>query len=110
MEVVVKKASNGVVISARGDVDLYSSPKLREAIVNSARGKVSPIVVNLEGVTYIDSSGVATLVEGLQLSREYGGKLRLVNMSDRVCEVLRLARLDQIFDIHDTEEEALGSQ
>ena len=110
MEVVTRHASNGVVISARGDVDLYSSPKLREAIVSSASEKRSPIVVNLGDVTYIDSSGVATLVEGLQLSREYGGKFGLVNMSDRVCEVLKLARLDQIFDIHDTEEEAFGNQ
>ena len=110
MEVVTRHASNGVVISARGDVDLYSSPKLREVIVQSARERLSPIVVNLGGVTYIDSSGVATLVEGLQLSREYGGKFRLLNMSDRVCEVLKLARLDQIFDIRDTEEEALENR
>lgn len=108
MEVSVKSVQSGAVIAASGDIDLYTSPKLREAIIDSIRKKLSPIVVNLTEVTYIDSSGVATLVEGLQLGKEYGGKLKLAGVSERVFEVLKLARLDQIFDIFDTEAEALG--
>ena len=109
MEVTARDAETGVVISVKGDVDLYSSPKVREAILDSINKKLSPIVMNLAGVTYIDSSGVATLVEGLQLCKEYGGKFRLAEMSERVCEVFRLARLQQVFEICDTEKEALGS-
>ncbi len=108
MQVTTRRAGPGVVIGAEGDVDLYSSPKLRDAIIESVGSKLSPIVVNLGGVTYIDSSGVATLVEGFQLSKEYDGKFRLTDMSERVAEVLRLARLDTVFDICDTEAEALG--
>jgi anti-sigma B factor antagonist len=109
MEVAIRHAENGVVISVEGDVDLYSSPKLREAILDSVKKKRSPLVMNLSGVTYIDSSGVATLVEGLQLSKEYGGKFRLVEMSERISEVFQLARLQQVFEICGTEAEALGS-
>ncbi|UCD58941.1 MAG: STAS domain-containing protein [Candidatus Hydrogenedentota bacterium] len=109
MEVAIRHAENGVVISVEGDVDLYSSPKLREAILDSVKKKLSPIVMNLSSVTYIDSSGVATLVEGLQLSKEYGGKFRLVEMSERISEVFQLARLQQVFEICGTEAEALGS-
>jgi anti-sigma B factor antagonist len=109
MEVNARTAGTGVVIHVEGDVDLYSSPKLREAILDSVRGKLSPIVVNLAGVTYIDSSGVATLVEGLQLSNKYDGKFRLVGLSERVSEVFQLARLQQVFEICGTEAEALRS-
>ncbi len=109
MEVTVRRAGNGVAIRAGGDVDLYSSPKLRKAIVESVEGKLSPIVVTLADVTYIDSSGIATLVEGFQLSKEYDGKFRLAGISERVAEVLRLARLDRVFDIRETEAEALES-
>lgn len=109
MEVTVRYTESGAVISAEGDVDLYSSPKLREAIIEAVESKLSPIVVNLADVTYIDSSGVATLVEGFQLSKEYGGKFRLAGISERAIEVLRLARLDRVFDICESEAEALGS-
>ena len=107
MEVTIHRAGNRVAIRTGGDVDLYSSPKLREAIVESIADKLSPIVVTLADVTYIDSSGIATLVEGFQLSKEYDGKFRLAGISERVAEVLRLARLDQVFDIRETEAEAL---
>lgn len=109
MEVTTRLEGRSVVISASGDVDLYTSPKLREAIVESVNDRLSPIVVNLESVTYIDSSGVATLVEGFQLSKEYGGKFRLASISERVLEVLQLARLDRIFEIFETDAEALGN-
>lgn len=109
MEVSARAAGSGVVIDVEGDVDLYSSPRLREAILNSVRGKLSPLVVNLAGVTYIDSSGVATLVEGLQLSNKHNGKFRLVGLNERVSEVFRLARLQQVFEICGTEAEALRS-
>ncbi len=107
MEVNTRQSKNGVVIEASGDVDLYSSPKLREAILDAIKRGLSPIVMNLSGVTYIDSSGVATLVEGLQRSRKFGGKFRLVGLNDRVYEVFHLARLQQVFEIFPTESEAL---
>ena len=109
MKVTTRLEGRGVVIKANGDVDLYTSPKLREAIIESIESGLSPIVVNLEGVTYIDSSGVATLVEGFQLGGQTGCKFRLASMSGRVAEVVRLARLDQFFEIYETEAEALGN-
>jgi len=107
MEVTIRQVKEGVVIGANGDVDLDSSPKLRNAIIESIEKKISPIVISLGDVTYIDSSGVATLVEGFQLCKKYQGAFRLAAISDRVAEVLHLARLDQVFDIRKTEEEAL---
>lgn len=110
MEVKTERSGKAVLIRAEGDIDLYSSPKLREAIIESVRTKRTPIVVNLSKVTYIDSSGVATLIEGFQLSKEYDGVVRLVGLNERVSEVFKLARLHQVFEICRTEAEALGIQ
>jgi anti-sigma B factor antagonist len=109
MKVEARHEGTAVVIGASGDVDLYSSPELRKALVDAIDRKLSPIVVNLSDVTYIDSSGVATLVEGLQLSAKYGGKFRLVGLNDHVFEVFKLARLQRVFTIHDSVDEALRS-
>ena len=64
MEVQVRRQDEAAIISISGDVDLYSSPEVRKAITQQSKKKVPLIVVNLAEVTYMDSSGVATLVEG----------------------------------------------
>ena len=86
-------------VFVEGDVDLYTSPELRAALlktVASARGRVK---VNLGRVTYMDSSGVATLIEGLRAAREKKTAFALVAPAPAVLKVLRLARLDGVFDI-----------
>ncbi len=110
MNVSIQREGKAAIIRAQGDVDLYSSPKLRDAILEAVRLKAVPIVVNLSDVTYMDSSGVATLIEGFQLAREYGGTVRLVGLNERVSEVFKLARLHQVFEICKTEEEALADR
>ena len=99
MEVRVRKFDKGTVIEVQGEVDLYSSPRVREAIVTATRAKASPVVVDLSGVGYMDSSGVATLVEGLQFSRRYGGAFRLAGLTPGVRQVFAFAKLDKVFDI-----------
>ena len=100
MDVKTRDEAEARIIEITGDIDLYSSPQVRDAILDAVKGKRSPVVVNLEGVTYIDSSGVATLVEGLQLTRGYDGAFRLAGLSARVQEVFELARLEKVFAIY----------
>ncbi len=96
------------IIDVRGKVDLFSSPKMRSAILQAINGKgVVQVSVNLSEVAYIDSSGVATLVEGLQLARRKKCRFILFGLQDAAREVLRLARLDRIFDIRATEVDTL---
>jgi anti-sigma B factor antagonist len=66
------------------------------------------LIVKLSNVTYTDSSGIATLVEGLQLAEKYHTQFKLVGLSSAVLEVFQLARLERIFDMYPTEEEAMG--
>ncbi|MCW8983957.1 MAG: STAS domain-containing protein [Thermoanaerobaculales bacterium] len=93
------QSSNGSLIRVVGEVDLYSSPELRKAILKAVPSARGGLEIDLEGVTYIDSSGVATLVEGLRSAREHGTGFALVTPSPAVRQVLELARLDSVFEV-----------
>jgi anti-sigma B factor antagonist len=97
------------VVALTGDVDLQSSPTVRQQLLASFDNHTR-VVVDLAGVTYIDSSGVASLVEAFQLARKKGGFFALVSVSPAVMRVLSLARLDRIFSIHPTVEAAVAAQ
>jgi anti-sigma B factor antagonist len=99
VDVSVRPHGAATIIEVRGEVDLYSSPRLREPIVAATRAKAPRIVVDLSGVAYMDSSGVATLVEGLQFSRRYGGAFRLAGLTPGVRQVFQFAKLDKVFEI-----------
>ena len=101
MSVTIEKTTSGdaIRIAVRGEVDLYSSPQLRTALLDAVPAAGSGVEVDLSGVDYIDSSGVATLVEGLKSARENNKKFILVEPSASVRQVLELARLDSIFEV-----------
>jgi len=94
-----EKSPSGFLIRVVGEVDLYSSPELRKAILKAIPSADGGLEINLAEVTYIDSSGVATLVEGLRSAREHGTGFVLVAPSQAVIQVLELARLDSIFEL-----------
>ena len=109
MELQTRAVRKTLIIDVRGEVDLFSSPKMRSAMVEAINSKeATQVAVNLSGVKYIDSSGVATLVEGLQLARSRHRAFVLFGLQQGAREVLELARLDKIFDIRATETDALG--
>lgn len=110
MEVRSRRVEGALVIDVKGEVDLFSSPKMRAAIIEALNSeKVLRVAVNFGEVRYIDSSGVATLVEGLQLARSKKCKFVLFGLQQRTREVLELARLDKVFDIRAGEVEALAN-
>ena len=109
MAVQTRPVGNNLVIDIKGQVDLHTSPRMRSAILEGInRKEVSKVAVNLGGVSYIDSSGVATLVEGLRLARTRNCRFVLFGLRKETNEVLVLARLDRIFEICATEIEALS--
>ena len=86
-------------IAVRGDVDLHSSPGLRSAVLDAVSAGRGPVLVDLSAVTYMDSSGVATLIEGLRAAGRRNAGYFLVAPSEPVRKVIRLARLDAVFKI-----------
>jgi len=87
-----------VLVRLSGEVDLSWSQQVRRAILD-ALGDGGRVGVDLSQVGYIDSSGIAALVEGLQNARSHNRKFVLVAVSDAAMAVLRLARLDRVFSI-----------
>lgn len=86
------------VIYVSGEVDLSNSAEVRKTIL-SALKTTAEVVVNLEQVEYIDSSGIAAMVEGLQFANSQNKKFSLSTPSKQVRSILELARLDQVFHI-----------
>lgn len=87
------------IVKVGGEVDLYSSPELRLALKKALPGADKGVAVDLSGVPYMDSSGVATLVEGMRTAKDKNIEFVLLMPSEPVLKVLQLSRLDSIFDI-----------
>jgi len=94
------------VVELSGDVDLSCSPEARETILDCLH-QGQRVLVDLSGVTYIDSSGIASLVEGYQTARKQNLDFGLVGVSEAALGVLQLARLDKVFPIHASVDERL---
>ena len=94
------------IISLSGDIDLQHSPAMRQLLQTKAHAQVPAILLDFTEVKYIDSSGLATLVEYYQKSRSYSGQLALAGMSNRVRSVFDLVRLSEIFSIYPNVAEA----
>lgn len=99
MSYQVDEKDGYAVVWLTGEVDLNHSPEARRVILDCLQKKM-PLLVDLSSVDYIDSSGVASLVEGYQLSRSRQLDFGLVGVSDAAMNVLRLARLDKVFPIY----------
>ena len=110
MQIVARLATGGTILDITGDIDLAHSPAMRKALLQEIKEKKTPkVFLNLEKVRYIDSSGIASLVEGLKASRDQGSRLILYGLSKTVREVMELSRLQKIFEIHESEAQALAS-
>jgi len=98
MEYDVRNESGFSVLGLKGEIDLHFSPQARKQILNLLKDG-NDLLVDLGEVEYIDSSGVASLVEGYQIAKNSNLKFALVGVSDAAMQVLQLARLDQVFPI-----------
>ncbi len=94
-----------------GEIDMSSSGSVWDAVapfIEGKKPKAKACVVDLSQVSYMDSSGIATLVRAWQTSQKNGGKLRLASLSDSVKDVFELAHVNEIFDIFPSVDEALA--
>lgn len=109
MQISVRRNHKTTIFDISGDIDFANSPEVRQSLLREIReSRVPRVVVNLSGVRYIDSSGVASLIEGLKASRDLGSRFILFGLSTAAREVLQLSRLLKVFEIYDSEEKALA--
>ena len=104
----VKQQDKAIIMELAGDIDLHHSVDLRQHLLDIMEKRPCVTIVNMSQVAFMDSSGLATLVEALQLCRRYEGELRLVGMQPRVRSIFEISRLDSIFKTYDSEAEALA--
>ena len=109
LEVAWESRDGITILRPAGDIDLGRSPAFRADIRKALTDKPSRLVIELSGVSYMDSSGVATLVEAMQLARKTNSRLVLCSLSDRVHSIFEIARLDQFFTITPDLDSALGA-
>ena len=111
MNISTREIANpaAVVVDVIGEITLYNSPEMRKVLLELIKQRrTARVVVNLLKVPYIDSAGVASLVEGLKTSRDLNSGFALYGLSRNVREVLELTRLIKVFEVYDSEDEALG--
>src|SRR5215472_9615985 len=109
MQISARHLDQTTILDVSGDIDLATSPELRKALLRELRElRIPRVILNLKAVRYIDSSGVASLVEGLKVSRDIGSRLILYGLSTSVREVLQLSRLLRIFEVCENEEQAIS--
>src|SRR2546423_1905697 len=97
------------VLPLEGEIDLHVSPEVAESLRTITANKPKQVVVDLTKVTYLDSSGLAVLINAMQDVKKYGGKLTLSGINTNVRSIFEMARLDQFFLIDPRDEEMLAA-
>jgi anti-sigma B factor antagonist len=106
MQIAIREAEQAIILDVEGNVDLKHSPMMRKALLDNLK-KSPRVIVNLEKVPYIDSSGIASLVEGLKASQDFKKRLQLAGLSPMARKVLELTNLTRLFEIYENADQAL---
>jgi anti-sigma B factor antagonist len=110
VHIFARRQDKITIFDISGDIDFASSPEVRQSVLREIQeSRASRVMMNLSEVRYIDSSGVASLVEGLKASRDLGSRFILFGLSTSAQEVLQLSRLIKVFEVYDNEEQAVAS-
>jgi len=109
---IEKKAAsaNAFLVGLDGEIDLYSAAQLKPELAALVEQDIKYIVINLEKVTYLDSTGLGILLGILKKLRERGGDLLIVAPSSRIVRVFEITGLVKIFNIYASEAEALDKE
>ena len=97
------------VVTVGGEIDVYTAPKLREQIVQLVEEHRYHLVVDMEDVEFLDSTGLGVLVGGLKRVRAHEGSLRLVCTQERILKIFRITGLTKVFSIYDSVDDAVAS-
>lgn len=108
MHIQIKEQDSVVIFMIEGEIDLYNSPGLRQQLTSKISKGAKKILVDFSEVKYIDSSGLATLIEGLQKMNRQKGQMKLCCLNQSIMDIFEVARLDDVFSIYDNAEDALN--
>jgi len=98
------------VIDVRGQIDIYTAPRLRELLIDLVSKNNYQLIVNMDKVEFLDSTGLGVLVGGLKRVRAHDGSLDLVCTQERILKIFRITGLTQVFGIHETVNQAIAAK
>jgi anti-sigma B factor antagonist len=97
------------VVEVSGEIDVYTAPKLREALLSLVDSGTYRLVVDMSGVEFLDSTGLGVLVGGLKRVRAHDGGIDLVVTQGRILRIFKITGLSKVFAIYDSVDEALAA-
>lgn len=109
LSVSMTERDDVVIVTVAGEVDVYTAPQLRSALEERLAAGQNKIVVDLQGVAFIDSTGLGVLVGQLKALRRVEGTMRIVCADERILRLLAITGLDQILPLHDSVDAALAA-
>ncbi|MFC7326205.1 STAS domain-containing protein [Marinactinospora rubrisoli] len=95
------------IVVVEGEIDVYTAPRLRELLIDLVNKGNFHLVVNMEKVEFLDSTGLGVLVGGLKRVRAHDGTLDLVCTQERILKIFRITGLTKVFGIYDSVQEAI---
>ena len=96
------------IVDVEGEIDVYTAPRLRELLIDLVNNGHYQLIVNMEKVEFLDSTGLGVLVGGLKRVRAHDGSLDLVCTQERILKIFRITGLTKVFGIHDTVDDAIA--
>lgn len=108
LTLATREVDDRVIIQVGGEIDVYTAPRLRDAIADLVTQGSYALVVDMEGVEFLDSTGLGVLVGGLKKVRAHDGSLELVCTQERLLKIFRITGLAKVFVIHDSAEAAVS--
>jgi anti-sigma B factor antagonist len=97
------------VVAVSGEIDVYTAPKLREKLVSLVESGSYHLIVDMEGVEFLDSTGLGVLVGGLKRVRAHDGWIDLVSTQGRILRIFRITGLNRVFNIYDSVAHAVAA-
>src|SRR5688500_8224204 len=109
LTVSTQTVGDRTVVAVGGEIDVYTAPKLREQLVDLVAAGSYHLVVDLEAVEFLDSTGLGVLVGGLKRVRAHDGSLELICSQERLLKIFRITGLAKVFVIHDSFDPSVAS-
>jgi len=109
MDITKRAKGEVIVLDISGEIDLYNAPEIKDIINKLIEEQKFNVIINLEKVSYIDSSGIGALISSLSILKKYQGGLKISNVYASVRKVFELTKLTSFFEIFDNEDDALNS-
>ncbi|PJZ68898.1 anti-anti-sigma factor [Leptospira perolatii] len=109
MEITRRESGNIVILDINGEIDLYNAPEIKDVIAKLIEEQKYYTIINLEKVSYIDSSGIGALISSLSNLKKYQGGLKIINVAGSVRKVFELTKLTSFFEIFDNESDAVSA-